>query len=229
MGATIPQLLVSKGRLTEFKRALELGGDLHQLDDQGRSALHYAFLGRWGKSRNESIELVSYLLESGSDVSRKDMFDSTPLHYAASAWGPDNIKMLLHHGADPDIQNQLNETALHAAVHPNNIYWNKEAEDVALALIDGGADANVAGQYENTPLHYAVKSNMHRVIRALVEHGASLEAADTFFGGMPIHVAAIDLGPRPVHSGAGWSPTIRTSPETLAMLSLLVELGSDVV
>lgn len=55
---------------------------------------------------------------------------------------------------------------------------NREPADAVNVLLDAGADVNVRGPDEVTALHIAVKSLEPTIVRALVTHGAALDAAD---------------------------------------------------
>ncbi|MCK5690922.1 ankyrin repeat domain-containing protein, partial [Myxococcota bacterium] len=96
-------------------------------------------------------KLGRLLIEYGADVNKSDAYGNVPLHFVSSdsrtdseeapraGWGPrkreDLLRMLLKHGADPNIRNKKGKTPLLNACgyHPS-----------VKALLDAGADANIA-------------------------------------------------------------------------------------
>lgn len=62
------------------------------------------------------------------------------------------IRILLHHGADPNIPESLNNsTPLHNAA--------QFSVNIVETLVENGAKVNLQDQEGNTPLHLAIKSN----------------------------------------------------------------------
>jgi ankyrin repeat protein len=57
----------------------------------------------------------------------------TVLHYAAWTGGMDNVRLLLHHGADPNARDVIGRTPMSNAA-------NRDRSDVIAILIDAGAD-----------------------------------------------------------------------------------------
>lgn len=105
------------------KELLSSGVDVNaSLNDQGWTALHMMV-------ENYAVEAVAFLLENCADPNRADAAGMTPLHLsvdiesdAASQAPPKDARMpisprleitrlLLSHGASPDIQNRNGETA----------------------------------------------------------------------------------------------------------------------
>lgn len=55
---------------------------------------------------------------------------------------------------------------------------NRETLDAVMVLLDAGADVNVRNPKEETALHVAAKALHPGIVRALVAHGAALDAQD---------------------------------------------------
>ncbi|CAK48410.1 hypothetical protein AnigIFM59636_006300 [Aspergillus niger] len=79
---------------------LDKDSDPHALDNHGFSALHYAVA-----SRTISIQFIQRLLDAGVDVNWKDEDGHTPLYLAAQKNKQEVMRLLLNHGADPELGN----------------------------------------------------------------------------------------------------------------------------
>jgi ankyrin repeat protein len=207
---TILHLLAYKGCASAVGQALELGADPNAVSRHGMTALHYALFGQLERGDNPSPELLSLLLQGGCDINQKEISGCTPLFLAARGWGYKEVKFLLDHGADPNIPGYENLSPLMGAIDIFRVFKVDDAEEVALALIESGANVNHENDVHATALHYAMWTKNYRVIRALVEAGASLETMDDD-GNMPIHL---------VCDGS--------YPHAIAILDLLLELGADI-
>ena len=88
--STLKQLLYASGT-----GALTVSSDaLNQLDEEGRSALHYA---AW----NGLVATAAVLLEAGADVNiQTPDRGATPLHFACGMGHPEVARLLLQHKAD---------------------------------------------------------------------------------------------------------------------------------
>ncbi|SPB51486.1 unnamed protein product [Aspergillus niger] len=79
---------------------LDKDSDPHALDNHSFSALHYAVA-----SRTISIQFIQRLLDAGVDVNWKDEDGHTPLYLAAQKNKQEVMRLLLNHGADPELGN----------------------------------------------------------------------------------------------------------------------------
>jgi ankyrin repeat protein len=98
----------------------------------------------------------------------------TPLHVAARKGYVEIAKLLLEHGADPNIKDLHGWTPLHDAAYWGNV-------EVARLLLQHGADPNVKGKRGETPLILAISgdSQAHAdVAKLLLEHGADPNVRD---------------------------------------------------
>ena len=71
------------------------------MNKEGKTALHLASLCGFQ-------EIVSFLIQNGSNVASCDKAGNTPLHYAAMSNSLDCVKVLIQSGADPLIRNREN-------------------------------------------------------------------------------------------------------------------------
>lgn len=89
----------SLGLTGAVKSLLKYGADPTAVDGQGETALHKAVR----QGRHETIEM----LVGESDVNTHDNEGMTPLHYACMAGDKEIVRLLLVHGADPWIRNEV--------------------------------------------------------------------------------------------------------------------------
>jgi ankyrin repeat protein len=99
----------------------------------------------------------------------------TPLGIAAFLGGPDVVRVLLDHEADPDddADNQF-------GVRPVNAAAAGEDHETMRLLLEAGADPDAQQQGGWTPLHAAAHNDDVEMARLLLEHGAdaSIKAED---------------------------------------------------
>ncbi|CAO1338887.1 unnamed protein product [Diamesa serratosioi] len=87
--------------------AIETGGiDANCMDDVGQTLLNWA-------SAFGTLEMVEYLCEKGADVNKGQR--SSSLHYASCFGRPGIAKVLLKHGANPDLRDEDGKTPLDKA------------------------------------------------------------------------------------------------------------------
>jgi ankyrin repeat protein len=145
-------------------------------------------------------DVLSYLIDSGADVSRTDEEGETALFKAARNGYPEIAEKLIRAGADVHHANQDGETALMVAArrghmnmvqfllnngadvdHQSNdgntalIHASKgEHPQVVQRLIASGAPVNVKNQNNETALTYALRDSSIRMTRILLRAGARL-------------------------------------------------------
>ena len=146
---------VAKSDVRTARVLLTLGFNVDSRDNWGITPLH------WAAKRNSS-PMVKLLLDRGANVNAKSIKSQTPLHFAETA---DVARMLLQHGADPDIRTTSEgETPLMEAAYCGN-------ESVARVLLQYGAHPNLRGSGGATPLCIALERGNDNVAQLLRKHG----------------------------------------------------------
>lgn len=119
--------------------------DVNDRGPSGNTALHEA-VGKYG-NRKYSIDIVKLMLSKGADVNAADG-GNTPLLDAILHQRPVMVKLLLEHGAKPNIKGKKGKTPLFCAVE------NKQPEMVK-HLLEHGADPKIATPKGETPMSFA--------------------------------------------------------------------------
>jgi ankyrin repeat protein len=95
------------------------------------------------------------------------------------------MKVLLEHGADPDIKTYEGSTALMAAAGVNWVvaqtYSRSEDEyiEAAKLCLEKGADVNAVNKQGFTAMHGATNRGFDKMVQLLVDKGAKLDAKDS--------------------------------------------------
>lgn len=95
---------VERGTPAVIDLLVTAGADLRQLDLNGETLLH--------KACGQSSENLRYLIMAGLDVNQTKPGAEAPLHYAAVGDHLDCARVLLEHGADPNIVDGSGQTPL---------------------------------------------------------------------------------------------------------------------
>jgi len=164
--------------------------DPNILDFEANTPLHFA-----GSVLDPKT--IALLLQYNPDVNSSNVYGDTPLHNVAGAgesranFHPHHLnpflkcmKKLLHHGADPNIQNNDGEAVLNivTGIHHQTSF------DAIKYLLDSGADPNICSIY-GTPLHHAVQEKDLSIVHLLIEYGAHVNARNPE-GCTPLHWAS---------------------------------------
>jgi len=148
---------------------------------QGQTPLHNA---AWCGDVDEAKRL----LRAGADVNAVNDEGNTPLIYATVI--PDNgpmIELLLSHGADPNIVNGENLTALMTTLGYNK--FDTLNESVIPSMLKAKAGVNVRDEIGRGPLNLACENASPDTVSLLIDAGADVNqpAED---GWTPLHYAA---------------------------------------
>ena len=118
------------------------------------------------------IDILKFLLENGANPNHIDILGRTPLFFAAKAGRPDMVTILMDHGANINLQDHHEETALMqlADNQPEHV------EGVKI-LLEHGADPNIRANFllPKTALSESIKYQYWGVIKALLDHGAKVD------------------------------------------------------
>jgi ankyrin repeat protein len=167
--------------------------DVNELDDEDRTALHYA-----------STPLIAEkLLNAGAVVDIEDADGRTPLHRAAAERRLDMIWLLLVYGASTDSRDDGGKTPLAHAEGCEVAEWmlrhkvtgsliraaETDRADIVQALLAAGAEKEVKGDNGYVALINATLRGSWAAARVLIEHGADTDVYADMGNGV-IHMAA---------------------------------------
>nr|XP_038962277.1 ankyrin repeat domain-containing protein 26-like isoform X9 [Rattus norvegicus] len=155
----------SMGDVNTVKSFVERGVfAMEQTDWKYRTALHFACV--YGHP-----EVVTLLVESSCEISPKDIKDATPLIKASQCRQTECLNILLKHGADPNIMDCSDNTALHYAVYNGDI-------ETATKLLEYKANIEAINENKITPLLLALKQNKEKMAEFLIHNGANAKTCD---------------------------------------------------
>ncbi|KAI9927077.1 hypothetical protein MW887_003460 [Aspergillus wentii] len=134
----------------------------------------------------DCIEIVRLLLDKKVDVNARNYKDGwAALHAASKIGNTEIIKLLLEHGAFPDIplRQPDSKTPLHLAIESQKL-------EAAETLLQYGADSNARMLEDVTLLHLAAAGGWVPGIELLVSNSADLDSRDALLHETPLHKAA---------------------------------------
>ena len=224
-----------RGDLVAVQALLDSGANPNAPDEDGDTALHWAFLATHASS---GVEVARALIEAGADPSVRGSLDATPLQRAAKRGDRGGFRLLMDLGADPSIRDEDGDPPLHWAFLGDHAF----ASEFTLALLEAGADPNARGSLRATPLHHAAKDGLGQAVELLVAAGADLHAEDKD-GDTPLHWAFVgdvefapavlgkllEAGADPNARGSlGATPLHRAAKQgDLQAIEMLVARGAD--
>jgi ankyrin repeat protein len=147
-------LILATGNSAMMEMLLRQGADVSYADAERMSALHWAI-------RKQSPSAVRILLHYDAPVNVRNLNFDTPLLMAVKNDFKE-INLLLMHGADPHVVDQIGETPLHHAAE-------KDALAHAEALLAAGAEPVVFSRQGWTPLHTACRNGALSVAALLLK------------------------------------------------------------
>jgi ankyrin repeat protein len=119
---------------------------------------------------SDKYHACKYLLEAGANPNATNKEGETPLYQACLQWGDIQIvKLLLDHGADPDIGKNNNKIA---GQYPVLITTITGAENHLKVLLENGADPRIDDGFGQA-IHAASSLGKESLIPLLIAHGAS--------------------------------------------------------
>ena len=194
-GGTALLAACNAGRREAALRLRLAGADGSIVPRSGGPPLHNAFFHGGNRNFGCRPNTAELLIECGADVNLVTKFvgrERAPLHVLADAGWLELVghkgrltRLMLRHGADPDVRDDERNTPLHVAA-------GKGDADMMAALLDGGADVEAREVDGATPLFFAVLSGRLAAVRLLLSRGADASATRAE-GGTPLD-AARELG-----------------------------------
>ena len=122
-GETVLMMACIQGRLDMVKQLLAMDA---RVNKEGWAPLHYAV----SANHEQSLEILQLLLAENAYVDAESPNKSTPLMLAAQYGSQDMVVTLLNAGADVELRNQLNLTAVDFARRSDREFMVKLLEDV---------------------------------------------------------------------------------------------------
>lgn len=141
---------------------------------------------------NPNAQMANFARDQGAEFVQggSTEFDGgAPLHVAAGLGLSKPIKVLVRHGANPEIRNRMGGTPLHVAAEARAI-------DAVMMLLRVGANPNAYDKRGVRPLHIAVATGHLKVVEALVRANADVLAV--MEDGMTPLDLALRMGSTPI-------------------------------
>jgi ankyrin repeat protein len=116
-----------------------------------------------------SINYIKLALEKGANINYRDVYYyfNTPLFYASENNFSTAVKYLVEHGADVNLGDDTDFTAIMFFCARNNL-------EMVKYLYEHGADLNIPTNKGQTPIYFAASRNNFEVFKFLYENGAVL-------------------------------------------------------
>lgn len=190
-GLTPLMLAAQEGRTVALRVFLQARADIEVLDSFGSNVLHVAAY----RSQAETMAILLSRPLTARILNAGNTKMQTPLYVAASIGTTDCARMLLEHGADPELVDNMGWTPFLSAVRRGNIemahmlveghkanpkhvsaHGDTGMHLLALAdraehidtLISWGIDPLSQNEFGETALHWAVKPNHVNFLRAIL-------------------------------------------------------------
>ena len=225
-----PLYLASMSGMEQSARLLiDAGADINISDNKQRTALHWAAL------HGHSFIVDALIKAPNINLNVRNAHGQTPLHLASMSGREQSARLLINAGADINISDNGQWTALHRAA------FNGHSFIVGELIKAPHVHLNVRNENGHTPLHVAVMSDITLSARLLIDAGADINISDNgqwtalhtaaysgynFIVYMLIHTPHVNLnvrdakGQTPLYlaSMSGRDPSVR----------LLINAGADI-
>jgi ankyrin repeat protein len=125
-------------------------------------------------------ERIQELIGKGHVVNNTDHMFGTPLMAAVRFGRTESVKILLAHGANPNIPDKLGHLPLPFAA------YHEHMKEIVELLVKRNADINAKGYYGRSALHYAAIHGDAAQASFLLDKGADLDIRGDVFGFTPL-------------------------------------------
>ena len=125
--------------------------------------------------KHQDAETVQTLLQEEIDVNATQPDGATALHWAAHWDAVETAGQLIRAGAHPDVVNDYGVT-------PLSLACSDASGAMVEMLLEAGADPNLALPSGETPLMTAARTDNLGGVKALVSHGAAVNAKEATLG-----------------------------------------------
>ena len=173
------------GRLTAMLRG---GASVNTKDTHGETPLMYA-------AAVGSLDTMKLLIARGADVNNRNAFGATPLTWSVTDLA--KVRLLANHGADVNAATKRGRTPLFLAA------MSDRSAAIVRFLLGKGANAKATDEFGNTTLVAAALGNDTETIRALIDAGVDVNAANK-------------LGLTPLMGAAGYNANLVATKMLLA-------------
>ena len=137
-------LSVRLSQLKQFQQLLSKGADPNYRDENGDPQYRPVVMEQAAVNKNSMY--LQLCLERGANPDALDSYKSSPVIFQAVKHSQlENVKLLVKHGANLNVQNKSGNTPLHTAIAVKNY-------DIAHFLVLNGASLKVEDKWGYTPV-----------------------------------------------------------------------------
>ncbi len=165
-GSTPFHLACMSGSKEAVHALLERGADVHEVDNVGSTAMHFAV------AESKGAWLVEFLIEKGLGHTVQNKDGDTPMHQAVLHRNVDAVRALIRAGADIHARNKESLTPLYLAC-------TRRGDELLEVLLDAGAEVDGRNTFHwETALHLCARRDLKSKALLLIKKGAALNARD---------------------------------------------------